>query len=120
MIRIWEPDPPQGVEGLEWILICSLPTATLEEIKERRDWYCCRWLVEMFHDIEKNGCSEEDRRFETAERMETCLAISSVVAVRVFQLRSALERQPEAAAEQVATATESKLIRRYTKHKGNK
>jgi len=120
VIRIWEPDPPEGVEGLEWILICSLPTVTIEEIKERRDWYCCRWMVEIFHDIEKNGCSEEDRRFETAERMETCLAILSVVAVRVFQLRSALEWQPEEAAEQVATETEIKLIRRYAKRKGSK
>lgn len=120
VIRIWEPNPPEGVEALEWILVCSLPTATIAEIKERRDWYGCRWLVEVFHDIEKNGCSEEDRRFETAERMETSLAILSVVAVRIFQLRSALEQQPNAAAEQLATETEIKLIRRYTKHKGKK
>lgn len=118
VIRIWETDPPKGVEALEWILICSLPTATLDEIKDRRDWYCCRWMVEIFHDIEKNGCSEEDRRFETAERMEACLAVLSVVAVRVFQLRSALEQQPEASAEQVATEIEIRLIRGFTKHKG--
>jgi hypothetical protein len=92
----------------------------LEELKQRRDWYCCRWLVEVYHDIEKNGCSEEDRRFETAERMETCLAVLSVVAVRVFQLRCALHNQPEEPAEQVATVEEIEVVRRWTKTKSKR
>jgi len=116
-IRIWEPNPPAGVdEPLEWVLLCSVPTQTLEELKERRDWYGCRWLVEVYHDIEKNGCSEEDRRFETAERLETCLAVLAVVAGRVFQLRCALEVQPQAPAEQVATAAAVRVVRRFLKH----
>jgi hypothetical protein len=118
VIRIWEPQPPAGVEEpLEWILLCSLPTTTLEQLKERRDWYCCRWMIEVFHNIEKNGCSEEDRRFETAQRMETCLALLSVVAVRVYQLRCALETQADAPAEQAGTETEIRIIRRLLKHK---
>lgn len=114
VIRIWEPQPPAGVtEPLEWVLLCSVPTTTLAELRARRDWYCCRWLVEVFHDIEKHGGSEEARRFETADRLETCLAVLSVVAVRVFQLRCALESQPEAPAEQAGTAIELRLIRRF-------
>jgi hypothetical protein len=121
VIRVWEPQPPAGIaEPLEWVLLCSLPSQTLDELKERRDWYCCRWLVEVYHDIEKNGCSEEDRRFETAGRMETCLAVLAVVAVRVFQLRCALEHQPEAPAEQVGTAAEIQVIRGLLKHKGQR
>jgi hypothetical protein len=117
LIRIWEPSPPAGVdEPLEWVLICSLPTATLEELKERRDWYCCRWLAEVYHDVEKNGCREEDRRFETAGRMETAVAILAVVAVRVLQLRLALQAQPEAVAEQVATGAEIDVLRRWLHH----
>lgn len=118
VVRIWEANPPAGVEGLEWILITSAPTRTIEEMRERRDWYACRWMVEVFHDIEKNGCSEEDRRFETAERMEACLAILSVVAVRIFQLRTALDCQPDEPAEQVATEEEIQVVRRVVKHKG--
>jgi hypothetical protein len=110
VIRIWEANAPQGVEPLEWILVSSVPTHTLEELKERRDWYCCRWMVEVFHHIEKNGCKEEARRFETAARMEACLAILSVVAVRIHQLRTALESQPDAPAEQVATKEEIQVL----------
>lgn len=116
VIRVWEPHPPPGVtEPLEWILISSVAAAALEQLKERRDWYCRRWMVEVFHDIEKNGCGEEDRRFETAERMAACLALLSVVAVRVFQLRCALEAQPEEPAEQAGTATEIRVMRRFLK-----
>jgi Transposase DNA-binding/Transposase Tn5 dimerisation domain len=116
VIRIWEPDPPRGVEPLEWILLCSMPTLTLEDIKERRDWYVCRWTLEVFHNIEKNGCSEQERRFETAARMEACLAILSVVAVRVLQMRTALQSQPEEPAEQIATKDEIAVVSRYHKH----
>ncbi len=117
VIRVWEADPPSGCEPLEWMLLCSLPTTTLEELKERRDWYACRWMVEVFHNIEKNGCSEEARRFETAERMETCLAILSLVAVRVFQLRCALENQPNEPAAQVASKAEIEVVCRFFKLK---
>jgi hypothetical protein len=112
VIRVWEAKPSADVEEpLEWVLICSLPTLSVADINERRAWYSCRWLVEVFHDIEKNGCLEEDRRFETAEAMAACLAVLSVVAVRIFQLRCALESQPEAAAEQVATRSEIDVVR---------
>jgi hypothetical protein len=84
------------------------------EANDRRAWSSCRWLVEVFHDIEKNGCSEEDRRFETAGPLEACLTVLSVVAVRVFQLRCALESQPRAPAEQVATAAEIAVVGRVT------
>ena len=118
VVRVWEVDAPAGVEPLEWVLLCSLPTWTLQEAKERRDGYGCRWMVEVYHQIPKSGCSEEKRRFETAEAMGVCLAILSVVAVRVFQLRCALESQPNAPATQVASAAEIELVRRFVKHRG--
>jgi hypothetical protein len=110
VIRVWEDRPPAGVEALEWILVCSVPTSGLAELRQRRDWYSCRWLVEVFHHIEKSGCKQEARRFETAGRLEACLAILSVVAVRVFQLRTALTAQPEAPATQVASTEEIEVL----------
>lgn len=113
VVRVWEPAPPAGVkEPLEWVLLSSLPAPTVAQIKERRDWYGCRWLVEQFHDVEKNGCSVEDRRFQTAARLTACLAVLAVIAVRVLQLRLALEEQPQAAAEQVATPEEVEVLGR--------
>ena len=44
----------------------------------------------------------------------------NAVSVRVFQLRCALEHQPEAPAEQVGTKQEIQVIRKLTKHKGKR
>jgi hypothetical protein len=112
VIRVWEPDPPKGLEPLEWVLLCSLPTTTLAELRERRDWYSCRWLVELYHLAEKTGCGEEERRFETAERLAACLALLAVVAVRILQLRNALDWEGEAPAAQVATPREIEVVQR--------
>ena len=115
VVRIGEANPPPGVEGLEWMSITSVPTPTLEQLSERRDWYACRWLIEVFSDLEKNGGSEEVRRFETAPRLAACLAILSLVAVRIFPPRTALECQPNEPAEQVATQEEIQVLRRFLK-----
>lgn len=69
-----------------------------------------RWLVEVYHDVEKNGCGREARRFATADRMAACLAILSVVAVRVFALRTAWDHQPTARAECVASREEVTVL----------
>ena len=46
VIRVWEEQAPEGEEPLEWVLLTSVPTTTLEEAWERVDWYRHRWLVE--------------------------------------------------------------------------
>jgi hypothetical protein len=32
VIRIWEPSPPAGVKALEWVLLCSARTGTVQQI----------------------------------------------------------------------------------------
>jgi Transposase DNA-binding/Transposase Tn5 dimerisation domain len=109
--RIWEPDPPPGVEPLEWVLISSLPVESAEDLRQRQAWYARRWpTAEEFHQVEKTGCGEEDLRFETAEAMGPMLALLSVVAVRILQLREAARHSPEAPAAQVASALERQLV----------
>ena len=91
---------------MEWVLLCSVRTEKIEEIRQRQQWYTVRWGVEVYHDIEKNGCSEEDRRFESAGSMIACLGILAVVAVRIYQMRLAVKTMPDAPACEVATAEE--------------
>src|SRR3954454_13324765 len=86
--RVWEPSPPADVEEpLEWILLSSLPAATPEELRRRRDSYACRPLIEDFHQVEKSGCGEEGLRFQTAAALLPMLGVLAIVAVRVLQLR---------------------------------
>ncbi|MDW3689251.1 IS4 family transposase, partial [Cupriavidus sp. CV2] len=44
-IHAIEDAPPDGVEPLEWMLLSSVPTTTLEEVLERLAWYARRWTI---------------------------------------------------------------------------
>ena len=52
-------------------------------------------MVEEFHKAKKTGCGIELPQFERVERLEPMIALLSVVAVGLLQLRWA-SRQPEA------------------------
>ena len=62
VIRVWEEQAPEGEEPLEWVLLTSVPTTTLEQAWERVDWYRHRWLVEDYHQCLKSGCRIEERQ----------------------------------------------------------
>jgi hypothetical protein len=58
-VRIWEQDPPEGVEPLEWVLYTDRPTESLSDgIMAVMD-YGTRFLIEEFHKGLKNGLRAE-------------------------------------------------------------
>ena len=67
VIRVWEEQAPEGEEPLEWVLLTSVPTTTLEQAWERVDWYRHRWLVEDYHQCLKSGCRIEQRQLQTVD-----------------------------------------------------
>jgi hypothetical protein len=111
VVRVWEPAPPEGVEALEWVLLSTLPAESAGEIRQKRDWYALRWpTAEDYHQAEKTGCSEEQVRFRDVESLKASLALLSVVAVRVVQLRQAGRAYPQEPAERVASAVEIAVL----------
>jgi hypothetical protein len=109
--RAWEPDPPAGCAPVEWVLLSSLPVGSEEQLRQRPARYALRWpTAEEFHQVEKAGCGEGQLRFETARAMKPMVALLSVVAVRLMQLRDAERRHPEAPASAVAPALERERV----------
>ncbi|GCE30384.1 IS4 family transposase [Dictyobacter alpinus] len=92
VIRAWEPDPPERVEALDWILLSSIPTTTATQAQERVAWYRRRWIVEDYHQGLKTGCHMEEREIRDYEGLRTLLGIIAPIAVRLLQLR-VLSRQ---------------------------
>jgi len=101
VIHVWEPDPPEGVEPLEWVLLSSVPTQTTEQAQERVEWYRARWMVEDYHQGLKTGCQMEQRHLQTYESLRTLLGLLSPLAVRLLQLRAAARQTPERPVHQV-------------------
>jgi hypothetical protein len=100
-IRVWEEQTPAGEEPLEWVLLTSVPTNTLEEGWERVDWYRQRWLVEDYHQCLKSGCRIEERQVQTVDGLIRLLGLLSPLAVRLLQIRAAARTEPERPAQEV-------------------
>jgi hypothetical protein len=103
-IRVWEEHTPEGEEPLEWILLTSVPTTTLDQAWERVGWYKHRSFVEEYHQCLKTGCRLEERQVQSAERVMRLLGLLSPLAVRLLHLRDLSRKAPECPANAILQA----------------
>ncbi len=87
VIRVWEPNPPPGTDGLEWILLTNVAVGTVADAGERIRWYGSRWIIEELHKAMKTGCGIENMQFRSRARLEPAIAMLSVVATLLLTLR---------------------------------
>ena len=96
-----EVDCPRGVEPIEWVLYTSLPVWDLEEAMRVVSYYEKRWLIEEYFKALKSGCRVTERQLKTRARLEAVVALLSVVAVRLLQLKAHARTQPDRPAAEV-------------------
>jgi len=92
IVRVWEPNPPEGVEPLEWFLLTNHPVESFEDAYEVVSWYECRWIIEEYHKAQKTGCSIQRPQFTASERLHPMIALLSVVALSLLNLREVSRR----------------------------
>jgi Transposase DNA-binding/Transposase Tn5 dimerisation domain len=97
VLRVWEEETPAGEEPLEWILLTGVAVADGEAAQERVRWYELRPIVEEFHKGKKTGCHIEGLQFTTIERLEPAIAVISLVATTLLELRNAARDEARAA-----------------------
>lgn len=95
-VRVWEANPPAGETPLEWILLTNEPAATPAEIRRVADWYADRMQIEEFHKVQKSGTRVEGCQVQSVEKMAAVVALLSVIAVGLMNLRLAV-RLPDQA-----------------------
>jgi hypothetical protein len=83
-VWVGETAPPAGTRPIAWLLLTTCPVATTEQAFTLVHYYVCRWGIEVWHKVLKSGCRIEARQLETAERLERCLTVYSVIAWRVL------------------------------------
>jgi hypothetical protein len=105
-----EEPPPEVKEPLEWMLLTTVPTADFEQAAVRLAWYARRWGIEVFHRVLKSGCRIEDRRLNTADRIEACLAIDLVIAWRIYLLTKQGRETPNVPCDQFLDEEEWKVL----------
>lgn len=91
-----EVDAPADAEPVEWLLLTSLPNATVDDALLCIAYYRLRWLVERYHFVLKSGCLIERLQLESAERLQRALVVYSEVAWRLLWLTYEARVCPEA------------------------
>jgi len=87
--------PKDSAKPIEWLLLTSHSTSSLEDVIEKINWYKQRWKIERFHFTLKSGCKIEDRQFETVERLYNVLVIYSIIAWKLLFLSYKSRTNPD-------------------------
>ncbi len=92
VVRVWEKNPPEGQERLEWFLVTNEPVLCFEHAYRVVEWYECRWIIEEYHKGKKTGCKIESPQFTAEERLQPAIALLSIVTLTLLAMRDASRR----------------------------
>jgi hypothetical protein len=109
VVEVTEVDPPAGEKAIDWMLLTNEPVRTFEDAWRVTGWYERRWIVEELHKAKKTGCQIEDMQFTTLARLEPAIALLSVVAVTLLNLRDA-SRHPDAKTRPATTVVATDYV----------
>lgn len=109
VVQVTEAAPPEGEKAIEWTLLTNERVQTYEDAWRVTGWYERRWVVEEFHKAQKTGCRIEDMQFTTTDRLDPAIALLSVVAVTLLNLREAA-RRPDADTRRADTVVSSDYV----------
>jgi hypothetical protein len=101
VVELREESPPAGQKPIRWVLYNDTPMTSPAAADEVVEQYEQRWRIEEFHKALKTGCRVEFRQLQTAERLERVVAVSSVVATRLLQLKTAAHETPDRPAREL-------------------
>lgn len=115
VVRVWEPEPPDGADPLAWLLVTTIPVANAEQAWQRVHWYGWRWLAEDFHHALKTGCQIEQRQMRSVEALFRLLAILTPMALRLLGLREIAQTAPQTEATEVLYAEVVQVVAHLAK-----
>lgn len=111
VVRVWEPEPPEGEPPVEWMLITNEAIERVEDLERIVDRYRARWTIEEFFKALKTGCSFEQRQLGDYEGLVNALAVFVPIACRMLWLRSRAQHAPDVPASTVLHPDELEVLR---------
>ena len=113
-VLVREVDPPADDEPVEWLLLTSLAVGDVEQVRQVIQYYCVRWMIEVFFRVLKSGCRVEERRFEQIDRLPACVAVYLIVAWRTLYVCRLGRSCPDLSCEAVFEPAEWKSVWKVT------
>jgi len=115
LIRVWEPNPPEGEPAVEWKLLTTEPASDIEQILTVVDTYRARWLIEELFKALKSGCAFEKRQLESYDALVRALAVYLPMAWQLLSLRALSRTQPDEDATTVLSQTQIDVLRHFSR-----
>ena len=111
VVHVWEPEPPEGHEPVEWFLYTTEPIETAEQQLAIVDHYRARWVIEEYFFALKTGCSFEKRQLEDYEGLVNLLAVFAPIAYQALLIRSEARRAPDEDGHNLLPAEQLEVLR---------
>ena len=110
VVLVREIAPPAGDVPVEWILLTNLPIDDAEQVRQVIQYYCVRWMIEVFFRTLKSGCRVEERQFEELDRLLRCLAVYMIVTWRTLYVCRLGRGCPDISCEAIFEPAEWKSV----------
>lgn len=110
-----EENPPAGMDPVDWMLLTTRSVTTFDEAAQMMQWYLCRWQIEVFFHILKNGCKIEKLQLEHADRLKPAIALYMIIAWRVLYLTMLGRKCPNLSCDAIFDTDEWQAVYIVTK-----
>lgn len=87
VVHVYEPEPPEGADPIEWALYTTEPIDTAAALAAVVDHYRARWRVEEFFKALKTGCAVEKRQLTAYDSLRRALALLTPIAWHLLAIR---------------------------------
>lgn len=115
LVRVWEPDPPEGQKAIEWLLYTSEPIDSAECVLQIVDWYRARWSIEEYFKALKQGCALEKRQLGDFHALANATALFLPIAWKLLLLKTTDASRPHDPASTVLDVDELEVLHRITR-----
>lgn len=105
-----EERPPKGEEAIEWMLLTNIVVEDENTAQAIVEWYRCRWEIEIYFRVLKQGCQIERLRLETDNRLSNAIALYLIVAWRVHNITMQSREWPDISCEVIFNEQEWRTI----------
>ena len=110
VVQAREIDPPKDEEGVNWLLLTSLPVENFVQAQTIIGYYKARWEIELYFRTLKSGSQVEELRLETDARLENAVVLYMIIAWHLHNTTMLARETPEANCELVFTREEWRMI----------
>lgn len=110
VVLVHEVDGPGDDTEVDWLLLTSLPIATVAEILHVVTCYGARWMIEVYFRTWKTGCRIEDIQLETVARLQRCLALYAIIAWRLVYVTQRGRVEPDLPCTTLFTTVEWQTV----------